>query len=68
MNRLKQLREERNINQKELADEVGIYWGTIAKWEQGANDMRDAKYSNLKKLACYFGVSIDYLVGDSYKR
>ena len=60
--RIKRLRAERGITQKELADDMGVTDGSISHWEQGS---RQVGMSLVLKLADYFGVSIDYLLGRS---
>lgn len=61
MKRLKRLRELKGISQKELANELGnINQQTISNYEVG---VREPDIQTLIKLADYFGVSIDYLVG-----
>ena len=66
-NRIKDLREDRDLRQSDLAIATGIDQRTISNYETGkTNPDSDA----LIKLADFFGVSIDYLVGrksfDSY--
>ena len=59
-NRLKKLREEKGLTQKELAQALGLSSkSTITNYEQ--ND-RDPDYETLIKIAKYFEVSIDYLL------
>lgn len=59
-NRIRDLREDRDIRQSDLAEAVGIDQRTISNYETGrTNPDSDA----LIKLADFFGVSIDYLVG-----
>lgn len=58
--RLKQLRRERNISQLKLAMDLGINQNTVSRYETGAYE---ADYGMLIKLADYFDVSIDYLLG-----
>ncbi|MTI80064.1 MAG: helix-turn-helix transcriptional regulator [Firmicutes bacterium] len=57
--RLKELREEHELYQKELADKIGVKRGTVAAWEAGRLPERSA----LEKLANFFGTSVDYLLG-----
>ena len=65
-NRLRKLREERGLTQKELAQALGLSSkSTITNYEQ--ND-RDPDYGTLIKIANYFEVSIDYLLGQKDKR
>lgn len=58
--RLKQLRESKDITQQDLADILGVSVGTIGMYEI---DKRMPNNKNRKKLAEYFGVSSDYLLG-----
>lgn len=58
--RLKELREERELNQSQLALESGISQAAIAKWESG--DRTPNMYS-LIILSKYFGVTTDYMLG-----
>ncbi|MBM7856212.1 transcriptional regulator with XRE-family HTH domain [Desulfohalotomaculum tongense] len=57
--RLKKLREEYGLYQKELAGKIGVKRGTVAAWEAGRLPERSA----LEKLANFFGTSVDYLLG-----
>ncbi len=58
--RLKELRKEENISAKKLAEAIGVSDASIIRWE---NDQIEATIGNLKKLAEYFKVSADYLIG-----
>lgn len=60
MNRLKQLRKEYQLTQKELADIIEVSKITILRWENGERQIKDEK---AKLLANYFEVSIAYLLG-----
>ena len=60
VNRIKDLREDRDLRQSDLAAATGIDQRTISNYETGKTSP-DA-YA-LIKLADFFGVSIDYLVG-----
>ena len=59
-NRIKDLREDRDMRQSDLATATGIDQRTISNYETGKTSP-DA-YA-LIKLADFFDVSIDYLVG-----
>ena len=59
-NRLKELRQEKEIGQVELAKAIGVSKGVISLWENG---LREPGMNSLVLLAKYFSVSIDYLVG-----
>ncbi len=58
--RLKQLREQRNLTQLRLAMDLGMSQNTISRYETGT---READYATLIKIADYFDVSIDFLLG-----
>lgn len=58
--RIKQLRLERGINQKELGNAVGVSKQSVSNWENG-NIMPSIDL--LIRLADVFGVSTDYLLG-----
>lgn len=57
--RIRRLREEKGISQKMAAEELGITPQSLSYYEKG----REANYDLLKKIAKYYGVSVDYLVG-----
>lgn len=58
--RLKELRHERNISQLKLALDLNMNQNTISRYE---NMEREADYKTLIKIADYFNVSLDYLLG-----
>lgn len=59
--RLKKLREQKSLDQHELGVELGKKTSaTITKWE---SDQCLPNGRDLKKLAQFFGVSVDYLLG-----
>lgn len=62
MNRLKELRKEKKLTQKELAEETDIPYRTLQRWENGETDIKSDK---AKLLADYFNVQIPYLLGYS---
>ena len=59
---LKQLREEKGLTQELLAHELGLSSGSIGNYEQGSREPRN---KIMRKIADYFGVSIDYLLGNN---
>lgn len=65
MNRIKQLRNEKNINQDVLAKLLGLEIAGISKLETGRVPLKD---EYIVKLAEYFNVSTDYLLGKSHIR
>lgn len=60
--RLINLRKELNLTQEELAKKIGYTRTAISAWEIGRNEPSNA---DTIKLANFFGVSTDYLLGKS---
>lgn len=60
--RLRELREAKEITQIDLAKVLSLANSTISQYEA---NRRDPDSSTLKRLADYFGVSLDYLLGRS---
>ncbi len=58
--RLKELRLNKNLTQTKLAEKFGITYSNIGEWERGKSE---PSTNMLIKLANFFNVSIDYLVG-----
>lgn len=59
--RIKRLRVQSDLGQKNLADELGYKtYTTISKWE---SDQSLPPGRELKKLAVFFNVSVDYILG-----
>lgn len=58
--RIKILREKRGVIQAILATELGITQQTLSKYEKDVNII---KIDVLKRLAEYFNVTTDYLLG-----
>ncbi len=58
--RIKELRQETNLTQTELANKIGISQAGIAKWETGD---RDPSTDCVILLAKFFGVTTDFLLG-----
>lgn len=63
--RLKQLREEKELMQKEIASFLNISTSAYGFYEQ---DKRTPTPDVLSKLADYFDVSVDYLLGKTSTR
>lgn len=57
---LRKLRREKKLTQIELGKLLNVSNGTIAMWE---TDKRQPDITTLNKIAEYFGVSVDYLMG-----
>ena len=60
--RIKYLMDADDISQYSLAKKLGISQSTICNW---LNGKKEPSIESLWKLADYFGVSIDYLLGRS---
>lgn len=58
--RLRELRAERNISQAQFAQEIGINLKLVCLWE---TDRSEPTAPNIVKLAEYFDVPADYLLG-----
>lgn len=59
--KIKKLRSEKNLTQKDLADQVYVTFQTVSKWEKDENE---PDISTLKELAKIFGCSVDYLISE----
>lgn len=59
-NRLRALREDRDLKQKDLAELLQVHQTTYSDYELGQLNIPVAA---LHKLADYYGVSVDYLLG-----
>lgn len=62
MNRLKELRKEKGLSQKALANELGVHYRTLQNWENGESNIKPEKAEELAKI---FNVSVAYLLGYS---
>ena len=58
--RLKELRESRGLSQYSFADVFGVSQSTVGNWEAGK---REPNFDTMQRLANFFGVSVDYLLG-----
>lgn len=58
--KLRELRTEKGISAKKLADTLGVSDSTVIRWE---NDVISPSIESLCALAKYFNVSADYLLG-----
>ena len=65
MERLKQLRQEKDLLQKDVAHAINVGRTTYVKYENGDSE---PSYTVLIKLATFFGVSTDYLLGKTNNR
>lgn len=61
--RLKELREKKGLSQEALADELDIPRTSITHYEREKKKERLPRNERLNKIADFFGVSVDYLIG-----
>ena len=57
---LKTLREDSGLSQETFAKEIGMAQSTIGMWESGK---REPNFETTQKIADFFEVSVDYLLG-----
>ena len=58
--RLKELRTEKGLSQKQLAQHIGATSSAVSFWETGINE---PKISYVIALCKFFDISADYLLG-----
>ncbi|QTL96777.1 helix-turn-helix domain-containing protein [Iocasia frigidifontis] len=63
--KIKKLRNEENISQRKLAKFLNLSPSTIAMYEIGE---RKPDIDTLQKIADYFNISVDYLLGRTNER
>lgn len=63
--RLKELRKERNLRQEQVAVALDVGMSTYCRYEQGK---REPTASVLWRMADYYDVTVDYLLGRSERR
>ena len=59
--KIKKLRIENNLTQKDISELVNVTFQTVSKWE---NDENEPDIATLRKLASVFGCSMDYLLSE----
>ena len=62
--RIRDLREDKDLTQKQVAEMLSMSQTGYSKYESGENDIPT---HILIKLADYYGVSVDYLLGRTDK-
>lgn len=60
--RIRDMREDRDLNQTQVARMLGMSQTGYSKYETGENDIPTAV---LIRLARFYGTSIDYLLGET---
>ncbi len=63
--RIRDLREDTDMNQTEIAEMLGMSQTGYSKYETGENDIPTA---TLIKLAKFYNTSIDYLLGQTERK
>ena len=63
--RIRDLREDRDLNQTQVASVLGMSQTGYSKYETGENDIPTAI---LIKLARFYDTSIDYLLGETSQK
>jgi len=59
--RIKELRETKNLTRQQLADAMFVSVRLISYWENGK---RECDFNTLIKLSKFFDESIDYILGN----
>lgn len=62
--RIKKLRLEHEMLQKDLANELNVNSSTVGYWERGK---KEPDFNTLSRIADIFNVSADYLIGREQK-
>lgn len=65
MNRIRVLREEAKMTQRDLASRLGVEPAVVSKYE---NEKSGLSEGTLRMLALIFDVSVDYILGLSDER
>ena len=60
MNRIRDLRKARSLSQNELAAALGLHQTAVSQWETGRTE---PDVESARKMAAFFGVTIDHLLG-----
>lgn len=58
--RIRELRKEQNLTQKQLADLLQVDFRTVSCWE---NEKYEPNIEQIIRICRHFGVSSDYLLG-----
>lgn len=60
VNRIKDLREDRDLTQKQVAEKLGYHTTTYQRWEQNIHNI---KLIDALNIAEFYNVSLDYIAG-----
>lgn len=58
-----ELMQKRGVSSCKLAKKIGVHVSTVTNWKEG----NSPKIEHLKKVADYFGVTVDELLSDNNK-
>jgi DNA-binding transcriptional regulator YiaG len=50
-NELKRIRKRLGLTQVELADKIGVYWNTVARWERDEVPIRESMSRLIHSIA-----------------
>lgn len=59
-----ELLKKHNVTRYQVSKATGVPQSSLSDWSKGKSK---PKYDNMKKIADYFGVSVDYLLGNEEK-
>lgn len=59
MNRIKELRAQKNWKQSDLANALSVAQNTVSNWETGRSE---PDFDMVKKIANIFGCTVDYIL------
>ena len=60
INRIRDLREDKDLTQKEIAHLLGYHTTTYQRWEESIHSI---KLEDALRIAEFHGVSLDYIAG-----
>lgn len=60
INRLRDLREDMDLTQKQLAERLGYHTTTYQRWEENVHSI---KLEDAINIANFYNVSLDYIAG-----
>ena len=60
INRIRDLREDEDLTQENLAEKLGYHTTTYQRWEQSIHNI---KLKDATNIADFYGVSLDYIAG-----
>ena len=63
--RLKELRTQKGVTQKKVADEIKCSTSTYAKYER---EEREPDIETLKRLSKYFKATVDYIIDNDIEQ